>query len=51
MRKKSKRWLVIFPNFIAVTLEHINILIMPARKLRYILIGYVKIKGAKINEN
>ena len=30
MRNKSKRWLVDFPTFIAVTLEHIHILIMPA---------------------
>ena len=29
MRKKSKRWLVNFPTFIAVTLEHIHILIKP----------------------
>ena len=32
MRKKSKRWLVIFKTFIDVTLEHIHILIAPARK-------------------
>ena len=31
-RKKSKRWLVDFSTFIAVTLEHIHILITPARK-------------------
>ena len=43
MRKKSKRWLVNFHTFTAVTLEHIHILILPARKLRcvrkYILIS------------
>ena len=33
MRKKSKRWLVNFPTFIAITLEHIHILITPARKI------------------
>ena len=47
MRKKSKRWLVNFPTYLAVISEHIQILITPARKLRsarkYILIGCAKI--------
>ena len=50
-RKKSKRWVVNFPTFIAVTLEHIHILITLARKLRdrrkYTLIWCAKIKGAR----
>ena len=53
LRKKSKRWLVTFCTFIAVTLEHIYILITPAQKLRgvqkYILIVCMKIEGVEIN--
>ena len=47
--RKGKGGLVNFPTFIAVTLEHIRMLITPARKLRgaqkYILIGCAQIKG------